>query len=172
MTVQKSNRLNDKIAKSQATIIANLTSRVEGLTKLAEGSLEAIADLKEENEELAEKAAKVVKEEVKDSLDSGADASDEAMDAIIEAVGKIDPNVAADLTNEVTKLQMEDELKLDGEKVASLTLNVLTKLSAQLGRSTFSDGTVRSIKDKTASYNGSRGHEDSRLAEIKAISAR
>lgn len=162
--ILKKNRELEKLAASQDAVIKSLKKELEKHTKLA-------ADATETLESLAKDAGNKVENTLADAASDVDSVSDETKDSIIEAVSKIDADLAADLTHELTQLEIEDE-KLTGDKFAScIRKTVIDKLALSTRR--FSEGTVRprsgSTTDKVASRTGAVSGFQASLAEDLAV---
>jgi len=122
-----------KTATSQSRLIKTLRDEVSEHTKLAAEAGNAL-------EEVAKDAGNAVEDSINNADTPGALSSD-TQDALVEAVSKVDPDVGAELTQELTDLEVADE-DMSAEKVASLTTKVFEKLAAKNG-SQFKEGRVR-----------------------------
>ena len=136
-----------KTASSQSKLIKTLTQEVSEHTKLA-------AEAGETLEAVAKKAGDAVEEGINNADNPGA-LSEEAQDALVEAVSKVDPDIGAEVAQELTDLDVTDE-DMTTEKVASITTRAFTKLSVKSGRS-FSEGRVRKPAERTKTASAGKG---------------
>ena len=138
-----------KTATSQSRLIKTLRDDISEHTKLAAEAGDAL-------KEVAKDAGNAVETGVNSADTPGALSSD-TQDALIEAVSKVDPDVGAELTQELTDLEMTDE-DMSAEKVAGLTTKVFEKLAAKMGGK-FREGRVRTRNNNTRSdKNASAGN--------------
>lgn len=165
---KKLKEAQDKIAalsgviKDQEVLIDTLSASLSEHTKLAEAAGEAMAGMQEE---LAEKAGDTVENAVADAVDSADTVSEETKGAIVDAVGQLDPELAAELTNEFAKADMADET-IDGEKLGRSVLKILDKLS--VSRRGYAGGRTVPKTDKTAARTSSGSYADKIRSEIQA----
>lgn len=129
-------KLQETVDK-QAQIIQNLTAQYDEATKLAESATEYSEGLEDQ---LAKKAGEAVEGATAEAIEAPAEASEELKDSLVETVGKIDPNLAADLTQEFSDAEMAEEA-VDVEKLGRAFIKILDKLS--VGRGSYQDRTTR-----------------------------
>jgi argininosuccinate lyase len=120
MTVEKnhSNTIEDL-----KKVIGNLTTKYEEATKLAES---AVAYAKDLDDQLATKAGQAVEGAVGEAVTAPTAVSEELKDSLVDAMSKIDPSLAADLTEEFAQAEATDTV-VDGEKLGAAVVKTLSK---------------------------------------------
>lgn len=119
MTVYK-NLLNT--IEDQKKVISNLAAKYDEATKLAESAVAYAND----QSQLASKAGNAVEGAVENAVETPTAVSEELKDSLVDAMSKIDPSLAADLTEEFAQAEATDTV-MDGEKLGAAVVKTLSK---------------------------------------------
>lgn len=142
--IQTLKSTNTKLASENASLI----KAVLDATKLAEASINTIQELKSEVNRVAKEAGKAVEATVVESATPASSISETTKDNLIETLNGIDSELASDLTQVIVDSEIAGE-NLDGEKIASIAINIFSRLGSRLAN-------PMEFTDKTASRNGGR----------------
>jgi len=109
--------------EDQKKVISNLTAKYDEATKLAES---AVAYANDPDSQLASKAGNAVEGAVENAVEAPTAVSEELKDSLVDAMSKIDPSLAADLTEEFAQAEATDTV-MDGEKLGAAVVKTLSK---------------------------------------------
>ena len=108
--------------EDQKKVISNLTAKYDEATKLAESAVAYAND----QSQLASKAGNAVEGAVENAVEAPTAVSEELKDSLVDAMSKIDPSLAADLTEEFAQAEATDTV-MDGEKLGAAVVKTLSK---------------------------------------------